>query len=406
MKKLHRAWAVCLGCTLMLLVGGGLAVNAFSVTQPYILSQNGFSNTQTSMITTVRAVSYLLCMFLVPVYYQKLGYRLGAALATGFGALSFSLFAMARSLPVYYLAGAVAGLSYGLGSMIPATILMTRWFSSHRAVAVGLCSAGTGLATVAFSPVLSLLITRFSLRVCFFFEAGVCLLAAVLVFVLVRACPEDCGMVPYGTAETNSAQARALQDIHPSPLRWAMLYAGMALLGAIASPGFSHMMILLTTAGFTGAQASSAVSIFGFALMSGKCAYGAVCDRLGAQRTNWIFGGMLLTGLFLCVLANLRSSALMYLSAVLYGGGVPLSTVGLSIWAADFSRPEQLAGRIQRFQMCYAVGGLAFSFMPGAFADLTGSYAPSYIVFLLFGVYAIAVVQSTYRLGSRAAARG
>lgn len=384
MKKLHRAWAVCLGCTLMLLVGGGLAVNAFSVTQPYILSQNGFSNTQTSMITTVRAVSYLLCMFLVPAYYRKLGYRLGAALATGFGALSFSLFAVARSLPVYYLAGAVAGLSYGLGSMIPATILMTRWFSSHRAVAVGLCSAGTGLATVAFSPVLSLLITHFSLRVCFFFEAGVCLLAAVLVFVLVRA----------------------LQGIHPSPLRWTMLYAGMALLGAIASPGFSHMMILLTTAGFTGAQASSAVSIFGFALMSGKCAYGAVCDRLGAQRTNWIFGGMLVTGLFLCVLANLRSSALMYLSAVLYGGGVPLSTVGLSIWAADFSRPEQLAGRIQRFQMCYAVGGLAFSFMPGAFADLTGSYAPSYIVFLLFGVYAIAVVQSTYRLGSRAAARG
>ena len=59
MKRLHSAWGVCLGCTLMLLVCGGLCVNAFSVAQPYILAQNGFTNTQTSMITTVRAVAYL-----------------------------------------------------------------------------------------------------------------------------------------------------------------------------------------------------------------------------------------------------------------------------------------------------------------------------------------------------------
>ena len=77
MKRLHRAWAVCLGCTFMLLICGGLGINAFSVSQPYILSQNGFTNTQTSMIVTVRSVTYLLSMFAVTLYYRKLGYRLG-----------------------------------------------------------------------------------------------------------------------------------------------------------------------------------------------------------------------------------------------------------------------------------------------------------------------------------------
>ena len=52
MRKPHYAWAICAGCTLLLLVSGGLAVNAFSVAQPYILAQNGFTNTETSMITT------------------------------------------------------------------------------------------------------------------------------------------------------------------------------------------------------------------------------------------------------------------------------------------------------------------------------------------------------------------
>ena len=50
MKNIHRAWAVCLGCTLALLVCGGLCINAFSVTQ-------------TSMITTACSVTFLLCMF-------------------------------------------------------------------------------------------------------------------------------------------------------------------------------------------------------------------------------------------------------------------------------------------------------------------------------------------------------
>lgn len=57
MKNIHRAWAVCLGCTLALLVCGGLCINAFSVTQ-------------TSMITTACSVTFLLCMFVVNTYYE------------------------------------------------------------------------------------------------------------------------------------------------------------------------------------------------------------------------------------------------------------------------------------------------------------------------------------------------
>ena len=404
MKRFHRAWAVCLGATLMLLVSGGLCINAFSVTQPFILAQNGFTNTQTSMITSVRSVTYLLGMFLTTFYYKKIGYRLGMTLSAVLGAAAFALFAAAKTLGGYYLAGAIAGLAYGFGSMVPATILMMRWFRSHRAMAVGLCSAGTGLATVAFSPVLTMLIEKYSLRTCFLFESAFCLAAAALVFLLVRADPQSCGSEPYGTAVPESPQLRALHDIHPSSVRWAMLYLSMAFLGAIAGPGFSHMMINFTTAGFSGASAARAVSIFGFMLMAGKCAYGAVCDSLGAPRTNRIFGTALLLGLTGCVLVFLKSPALMYASAVLYGLGVPLNTVGMSIWATDFSPTELISRRVQRFQLCYAIGTLVFSFMPGAVADLTGSYAPAFAVLLIFGVFSLLVVQSTYRLCTKTGA--
>ena len=287
MKNIHRAWAVCLGCTLALLVCGGLCINAFSVTQ-------------TSMITTACSVTFLLCMFVVNTYYDKLGYRAGLTLAVLLGVGSFVLFAEARTLPGYYLAGMLAGVSHGLGAMLPASILMLRWFSSRRGTDIGICAAGTGISAVVFSPILSALIERFSLRVCFYFEALVSLLAAGLVFLLIRESPEACGLAPYGTREEASSSEKQKLSIHPSRLRWAMLYLGVILIGSIASPGFAHMMILFTSSGFSGAQA-------------------------------------------------------------------------------------------------------AFSFMPGAIAALTGSYAPAYIVFTLFAIFTLAVVQSTYRLERRSA---
>lgn len=287
MKNIHRAWAVCLGCTLALLVCGGLCINAFSVTQ-------------TSMITTACSVTFLLCMFVVNTYYDKLGYRAGLTLAVLLGVGSFVLFAEARTLPGYYLAGMLAGVSHGLGAMLPASILMLRWFSSRRGTAIGICAAGTGISAVVFSPILSALIERFSLRVCFYFEALVSPLAAGLVFFLIRESPEACGLAPYGTREEASSSEKQKLSIHPSRLRWAMLYLGVILIGSIASPGFAHMMILFTSSGFSGAQA-------------------------------------------------------------------------------------------------------AFSFMPGAIAALTGSYAPAYIVFTLFAIFTLAVVQSTYRLERRSA---
>ena len=69
-KNLRRAMLSCAGCTLMLFVTCGLAFNVFSAAQPYVLAQNGFTNTQTSMINTIRALSYLGCMFAAPLFFR------------------------------------------------------------------------------------------------------------------------------------------------------------------------------------------------------------------------------------------------------------------------------------------------------------------------------------------------
>lgn len=403
MKRLHYGWAVCLGCTMMLLVCGGLCVNAFSVTQPYILEQNGFTNTQTSMITTVRAVAYLVCMVLTPAFYRMFGYRVGTAVSCLFGVLSFTVFAFAKSLAAYYFGGVLAGLSYGFGSMVPASILITRWFRQKHGLALGICSAGTGVAMIAFSPVMRAVIENRSLSACFLFLAALSLIMTLCVLLLVRESPDSCGKLPYGeSAASETVSARAGAEVRFSKPRWALLFVCMCFLGAIASPGCTHLMILFTTAGFSATDAASSVSLFGFALMVGKCLYGAACDRLGGRGANRLFSALLFVGLALCAASDLKITMLMFLGALLYGAGIPMSTVGMSVWAEAFAAPERYGATVRLFQMGYGLGALVFSVFPGIVADCFDSYAPAYLVFLAIGVFSVAVVQDSYRKAKNA----
>ena len=317
---------------------------------------------------------------------RKAWLPLGTAAAALFGVLAFVLFGAAKQLWTYYLAGLVAGLSYGFGSMVPVSILITRWFREKHGLALGICAAGTGLAAVLFSPLMTAMIEKYSLAVCFYVMAGVSLLLTLLIFLLVRESPEGCGKTAYGAAVQAENTEAASGGAELSCGRWTALFVSMCFLGAIASPGFTHMMILFTTDGIPESTAALCVSIFGLALMLGKCVYGEACDLLGAKRANWIFGAILSAGLILCTL---------------YGFGVPMSTVGLSVWAEAFSGAKRYDGVIRLFQTGYGLGALVFSFMPGLFADACGSYAPSYLVFLAFGVFSLLVVQSTYRRTAR-----
>ena len=124
MKRLHRAWAICLGCTLMLFVCGGLSVNAFSVTQPYVLAYGGFTNTQTSLIPTIRSAAYLRGTLAVGRYYRRIGYRAGCALSAVVAASAAlpgdRLENVAAACGLMKQAGEIAARQGGPGSFIPA----------------------------------------------------------------------------------------------------------------------------------------------------------------------------------------------------------------------------------------------------------------------------------------------
>jgi len=400
MKKIHYSWVICGAATLALFATVGLLSNAFSVFLPYVIKQNNFTYTQGSSIIMARHIATVLSMLSIGWVYNKLSLRQGMTMAISLAAVTFFLYATATSFLAYCAASLLSGVAYTLGGMIPASVLLMQWFKGHRALAMGLCSAGSGVAAIIAPPALTKIIENFSLTTGFFFTVGIESFCAVALFLLVRDTPEQLGLEPYGAALPENASPRKLREakeVFLTKRQRNWILAAMFLIGAGINNAFGHLAVLYKTEGYDSMVVAMGLSFVGLALTVGKCLCGQIMDWIGTYKTNYIFCGITVIGFFFYGLASTHLYILFYSGMLLAGVGISIITVGMSLWAADLSSAATYSTTIKDFQTCSMVGTLLFSLVPGIFADVTGSYTIAYWVMgLLVGV-SLLIIQRTYR---------
>jgi MFS family permease len=376
----------------------GFAVNAFSIYMPYIQKTHGFSGSQLSLIPTVRSLFSLIALLTVDKYFQKTGLRAGIAGACLLTGAAFILFSLAGGLYAYYAGAALLGLAYGYGGLVPAALLINRWFNSRRGFALGICACGSGLGATVGPPVFTALIEDFSLRTAFLCEAlfiaGVC----VLIFLLVRGEPGELGLSPYGERE-NGADARVLQPKRRDLRRdeYVLMLLGLMCMGMTVIPGPSYYALHFTACGYSGMAAAAAVSAFGLVLTASKFLFGVIADRAGCRKATLLAFSSLLLGLGLCCSLQFSGSpVLLFSSVALMGLGMPPSTVGLPLWASELSSQERFPRTLRHFQTANILGAFLGSSIPGILADFTGSYLPGYALHMLFIAVTLVTVQILY----------
>ena len=216
--RIHYAWVICGACTLMLFVAMGLNSNVFTVYQPYILSRYGFSNTQCSLLITVRCLFSIVGMMTVEHICRRFTLRATVAMGALLEVCSRLLFAATSAFPAYCLASAMGGFAYSWAGTVPISLLIGRWFHARRGLAFGIGTTGSGIATIVMPPLITTLIEKRSLSFAFYTEAAITALASLLILLLIRDRPEDLGMLPYTAGEETKAASRAAErmaDITP-----------------------------------------------------------------------------------------------------------------------------------------------------------------------------------------------
>ncbi len=399
-QKLHYAWVVCICCSLAMFCVAGLTSTCFSVFSPYLISQAGLSGAQTSSLLTIRSLAAFLALFVVTQYSDKLGLRLGIALGTLVTGLGFLFYAIAgRSYLLYCVGAAVTGIGYTLGGITPIAVLFAEWFHTHRSLAMGICSAGTGVSSILVPQILIPIFEKDSLRTGFLLEAAFVTVVAVLLFVLLRNHPSEKGLSRLGAEEIGKpVQVRRL-PLHRTLSRGdaAWMVAATFLMGIATIPGPSHISVLYKTEGFSAESISLLLSLFGAALIVGKCLLGQLADRFGSLRATVPFYLLVLSGYALCALAGMGSMPLAIASVLTMGVGCAVGTLCYSMFAGDMCPPEQFGATVRTYQLTSTLGGMASSFLPGLLADLTGHYMVSYVAFVAIGLVSLGMICLVYR---------
>ena len=169
---------------------------------------------------------------------------------------------------------------YALAGMVPISIVINSWFAEHTALALGLCAAGTGVASITIPMILAILLGKYSLPGVFRIMAILMAVIAVLVYLLLRDRPQQLGMTAFGR-QNSSKKAGILnnQKDADSKTMWCML-VGILMLGAVTGGGYQHISVLYINAGFSEFQVSSILSLGGALMIAGNACSEQLRTRL------------------------------------------------------------------------------------------------------------------------------
>jgi MFS family permease len=281
--------------------------------------------------------------------------------------------------------GVLVGLASGsfFAPMIAAT---TRWFESHRSLAVSLVSAGMGVAPMTVSPFARWLISSYDWRVAMMtigVAAWVLLIPAAL---LVRRPPatasDEAAKAAAGPSGMSAAQALR------SP-QFVVLALTFFLCCAAHSGPIFHMVSYATLCGVSPMAAVSIYSVEGLAGLGGRLLLGVLADRLGAKPV--LVAGLLVQAFSIAAYLFIDRLGEFYLLAVVfgtaYGGVMPL----YAVLAREYFG-QRVMGTV--FGAATMTSSLGMAFGPlagGRVFDAFNSYSWLYIGSMVVALGAVAV---------------
>lgn len=404
LQKHYRA-IIVVGCFLVLFANQGLPATAFNVYQTYLVALPGVGAVGGSLVMTVRAFVSLAIMLFVTAFYRRIDARYGVLLATLCTAAGFAVYGLWETLPGLCLGSVLTGIGYGLGGMVATTIILGRWFHGSLGVAAGFIGMGSGVASFVIPTAAAEIIEASSLSTAFLCEAALALGLAGLFALFLRSDPKQVGLTPYERAAPASPKVAkrqrkpAAEDLTGRD-KHLMMFA-MVLMGGVTITGFGYFSVLLTSSGINVVAAAVITSLGGAFLAVGKLICGWTFDRWGTRTGTVLFFAILTLGLALCATVGFGGPTEGFFAAAAFCTGLAVTTTGMAVWSLELSSPARTLATVRNFNLAYAAGGFLFNMMPGVLMQLTGSYAATYAVFVVFSLASAAIVVGVYtrRLG-------
>jgi len=373
---------------LALTFGMNMVARGFSETFAVFLLpvQDTFGWTRSEM-TGVYSVYMLVHGLGAPVaglMFDRLGPRLLYALGLGFLGGGFLLAAEMQALWHYYACiGVMVGLGVAAIGMVPASALISRWFTRRLGTVMGLAYAALGAGVLVLLPVTQLLLDHYAWQTVYRILGATVLSLLVLPVVLPFR-----RMAAGGPAWRQPRTA----DMHGQAAPWTLAAAGRTgafwgLFNVYFFTALSAYSILpqavayLVESGFAPLTAASAFGFTGMLSVVGMVSVGWLSDRFGRRRVVTISYTCSLIGIVsLIAVAWMPALVLVYGFVLFFGIAQGARGPVVSTLTAVLFAGRGMGSIYGAITMGLGLGAAVGSWLSGLLHEWTDAYLASFLL--------------------------
>ncbi|MDD6679008.1 MAG: MFS transporter [Firmicutes bacterium] len=371
-RRIHPAWIILFGMTLV--QGGfiGVGINCISVLFAGITENMGFASSKLSLYYTIRGlISASLVAPAVSLFMKKKNAKMIAVMGFLVG-ISLCLMSLYNHVWQWYISAAINALGACMGPMM-VPMVINAWFHKKRGLATGIAMSASGIFGALLSPACGGIIESLGWRAAAVFM-GVCLMALTMIpsLLFIRITPEQMGCRAYGADEEKpeNEQPREIPgEKKYSVSSFAMMGFAMLVFTVITQfafliPTYSRVLGYATMVGAT-LTSIAMIGNIGFKLI-----FGAAVDRFGVHRTT-IATLILGAGAFCLLMMGSRSALFLYAGSFLFGSLYSLGTIAssllcISVFGRDYQKPMSRISAVTQVAAAFATPFYSFVYEASA----------------------------------------
>ena len=389
------------GAVVCILAVGYAVWYSFALFLVALVREFGWSRAEAAGALSVYVLVHAACSPLVGRLVDRFGPRPlvhAGALLVGLAMLGCSQLTALWQLYLFF--GVLAAAALAVMGWVPCITLIGRWFSRRLGLAVGIAGAGIGLGTFVAAPPLQFLIEAAGWRATYLVLAVVLALLPQPLALLLRARPEDMGLVRDGQAPLRTPDRRS-----PSPgdsprvvdaawvhqewtvgravrtRRFQLLFATFALTGFAVQQTHAHHAAYLVGNGYEPILAAAVVSAVGLASIGGKILVGTASDWLGRELmlSLGVGAGAMAMLLLLSFAGGGAPLPLLFLYAGLFALGYSVAPSLSPSIASDLFYGRAYGAIFGVLNVSGGIGGALGAWLAGYVFDQTGAYQGAWL---------------------------
>ncbi len=372
----------------------GTAQYAFGVFVEPLEGQFGWTRTQINASLSFFAVGSLVAPF-VGKFMDRFGARPVMTVSLLLFAISYLLRPFMTELWQWYALSAIQFLGLPGAAMLPAGKLIGAWYPKNRGRMLGISMMGANFGGLSIPIFASFWVTRTGWQAGYNTFGLMCLAAAVSTLVFIRDRPGKTAQESKGPEVTGTRQGESEGVDASTAVRTRSFYA---VILAFLATSFTYQAVLsqiIPHLQNEGMALETAALFLGFAAlfgMAGKVVFGSLTERFPARYV--LIGGLVGQSVGIMILITFPTSVVVWLAAPIYGAALGGTGVLFALLVQETFGLKSFGSIFGMTSMATAGSALLGPLMVGVIFDITGSYAPAFLI--VIGIFAAGMVAASF----------